>query len=54
VCASPAEIEALAACLTPSSPHRATAVGNLMLARALRLAEARSGRHLSDAQQSAQ
>jgi hypothetical protein len=52
--AAPEEIEDLAARLAPGSAHLATMVGNLMLAGALRMAEVRSGRNLSDAQQAAQ
>lgn len=50
--ASKEGILAAAARLTPNSPHLANTVGNLMIARALRMAERRSVRNLSDYQQS--
>lgn len=49
--ASKEEIVAEARRVTPDSPCMEVTIGNLMVARALALAEARSGRNLSDAQQ---
>ena len=49
--ASKEEVVAEARRRTPGSPDLAVTVGNLMIARALRAAELRSGRNLFDAQQ---
>ncbi|KIZ00194.1 hypothetical protein MNEG_7768 [Monoraphidium neglectum] len=51
--ASKEDIVAEALRMTPHSPHIDTTIGNLMVMRALRRAEKRSGRNLSDYQQQA-